>query len=101
MVKTNKSKKTTKPKKAKVPKGIRIHSEDTCSGKCPFHNPSNHRMVDWKINIRFDRDGLVERICPEHGIGHPDPDSQAYFESKGYEAVGIHGCCGCCVGESY
>lgn len=85
------------------PKGLKTHGPEACSGQsrnCIFHNPSNHHMLAWDINVRLDRFGaLAERICP-HGIGHPDPDSLAYVESlhtrenRGYE--GIHGCDGCC-----
>lgn len=86
----------TKKTKAKIPKGMYVHSEEKCSGKCPFHNPSNHHMVNWEISIRLDKHGLVERHCPKHGVGHPDPDSVSHFDSIGFEQMGIHGCCGCC-----
>jgi hypothetical protein len=34
-------------------------------------------------------------MCP-HGIGHPDPDSVAFFEKNGDTGFGVHGCDGCC-----
>ncbi len=80
------------------------HSPDKCKGHhCPFHNPSNHHMVDWPVTlrldnlvtIRLDNFALVERVCP-HGVGHPDPDSLAWLESVGAEGFGVHGCDGCC-----
>ena len=77
-----------------------VHDPDKCAGTpCAWHNPSDHHMVDWPRNIRFDRpDMLTERIC-EHGVGHPDPDSLAYLEGMTGETWhGVHGCCGCCRG---
>lgn len=80
-------------------RSLRVHHPDACAGEhCPFHNPSDHRMRDWKVNIR--ESTLVERLCP-HGIGHPDPDSVAYMDRRdGYEegdgCWGVHGCDGCC-----
>lgn len=80
------------------------HLPSKCKGTiCCFHNPSKHHMVDWQLNIRLDRGGLTERICP-HGIGHPDPDSLEWLKrrakvNKRGEKVsdgGIHGCDGCC-----
>ena len=73
-----------------------IHHKSLCKGKhCPFHNPSDHPLNNAPINIRTDKGGLVERIC-EHGIGHDDPDSVAYFHSIGETWAGVHGCDGCC-----
>lgn len=72
-----------------------IHAKSVCAGFCPFHNPSNHPLKDAPIHIRGDKMMLVERIC-EHGIGHDDPDSVAYFHSKGEMWAGTHGCDGCC-----
>ncbi len=72
-----------------------VHASDKCAGEnCVIHNPSNHSMLDFPTHWRSDR-RIMERICPDHGIGHPDPDSP--FESGSYEWV--HGCCGqCCLG---
>lgn len=39
----------------------------------------------------------LERICPEHGVGHPDPDDAAYQELIGKGYMNTHGCCGCCA----
>jgi len=73
-----------------------IHHKDLCKGSyCPFHNPSDHPLKNAPINIRVDKGGLVERIC-KHGIGHPDPDSVAYFHKHGEKWAGVHGCDGCC-----
>lgn len=72
-----------------------IHSYEVCAGRpCVIHNPSSHSMRDFPTHWRSDR-GLMERICSEHQVGHPDPDSP--FESGSYQWV--HGCCGCCVGS--
>lgn len=75
-------------------RAVVIHSRDKCAGQaCCIHNPSDHHMRDWTIILR--ESTLVERRCP-HGIGHPDPDSLAYFERIGVEGMGVHGCDGCC-----
>ena len=73
---------------------LQIHSKSACKGEfCPFHNPSNHKMKDWPMNIRLDNRALIERLCPKCGCGHPDPDSLAYFERRGVKYMGVHGCC--------
>ena len=70
------------------------HSPEQCAGeRCIFHNPTAHGMNDWPYILRLS--GLVERLCP-CGVGHPDPDSVAWFESQGWPGYGIHGCCGRC-----
>lgn len=72
-----------------------VHPADKCAGThCVIHNPSDHHMRDWPTNFRggggFLDPGPIwtERICPDHGVGHPDPDDP--FAPK------EHGCCGCC-----
>ncbi len=71
-----------------------IHSASQCEGQpCFFHNPSDHVMRDWPVQLR--ETGLVERACA-HGVGHPDPDSVAFFDRMGWRGYDIHGCCGCC-----
>lgn len=93
-----------KPKLPRQPKPA--HKPDKCKGHaCCFHSPSSHHMVNWPMVIRYDRYGLVERIC-EHGVGHPDPDSLAYIdkclEAAGWEKDdGIHGCDGDCTLSVY
>lgn len=80
-----------------LPIGVRIHDETECSGTCPFHNPSAHKMRDWPMTVRTDRNALVERLC-EHGVGHPDPDSTRYLTALWPGGgFGIHGCDGCCA----
>ena len=56
-------------------------------------------MRKWLMNYRQDK-GMMERICPEHGVGHPDPDDLAYWVSVGRFKMGIHGCCGCCENKA-
>lgn len=74
-----------------------VHPVERCAGRpCVIHNPSDHHMRDWPLNWRADR-GLMERLCPEHGVGHPDPDGLAYLVSIGDTSAGVHGCCGCCI----
>jgi hypothetical protein len=66
-----------------------VHHPDKCKGKfCAVHNPSDHHMRDWPQYYRTDR-GITERLCPKHGVGHPDPDDP--------NPDRVHGCCGCCT----
>jgi len=72
-----------------------VHNRLGCEGRsCVIHNPSQHHMRDWPERWNWATKG-VERICP-HGIGHPDPDSVAYWKLKGREGLALHGCDGCC-----
>lgn len=73
-----------------------VHPGSQCAGRpCVLHNPTDHHMSGWRLHYRDDRN-IFERICP-HGIGHPDPDQEEYWESIGQSAQGIHGCDGCCA----
>lgn len=74
------------------------HSAQDCTGRCPIHDPSDHHMVGWPLHLRADLvQPLMERLCPQHGIGHPDPDSVEFIiQITGDDGWGIHGCCGCC-----
>lgn len=83
------------------PHVLRTHPETRCAGEwCVVHNPSDHHMRSWPLNWRGDR-GLIERICPAHGVGHPDPDHLAFTEqirgARAAEVESVHGCCGCCA----
>lgn len=80
------------------------HDREKCQGEtphpCPWHAPSKHKMRNLPRHIRFDKLGLVERICT-HGVGHPDPDSVAYLTENIIAgdptgSLSVHGCCGCC-----
>ena len=72
---------------------VSIHPQKQCEGwPCPFHNPSDHHMIEWPQHFRSDR-GITERLC-EHGVGHPDPDD---IKVRTIEAEGVHGCDGCCA----
>lgn len=75
-------------------KKLYIHDKKDCSGRCAFHNPSDHHMRDWPMYWRADT-GVLERQC-EHGIGHPDPDQEKYFMERGEGWKMEHGCDGCC-----
>lgn len=69
---------------------INVHRREDCIPPCVIHHPTDHHMKDWKLRWRWDRE-IFERICPEHGVGHPDPDS--------HNRDRTHGCCGCCSKE--
>lgn len=88
---------STKKYNPKIAGGLpvsRLHPSSACAGSfCCLHNPSDHHMVDWMLNLRAS--GLMERLC-RHGIGHPDPDSLAWLKRNGLEGYEVHGCCGCC-----
>lgn len=75
---------------------LRTHARNAdCDLGCAIHNPSNHFMnrANWRYNWRFDR-GILERLDPELGVGHPDPDGLAYLTRIGEDAkvAGNHGC---------
>ncbi|QIG58202.1 hypothetical protein SEA_SKOG_50 [Gordonia phage Skog] len=72
-----------------------VHDPEVCTPPCVLHSPSDHHMRGMRLLWRQDRK-MFERIC-EHGIGHPDPDQMAFWESIGRaEVEGVHGCCGIC-----
>lgn len=74
----------------------RVHAATVCEGDfpCVIHRHSMHPGSDLPMLLR--ETGLVEHTCP-HGVGHPCPDSAAYFRrTSGDEYWGTHGCCGCC-----
>lgn len=78
---------------------IRHHPRTDCDSHhapCPFHAPSDHRMVDWPRTIL---NGLILRVC-EHMRSHPDPDSVAFAEYMipGGPDYNEHRCDGCCKG---
>jgi hypothetical protein len=84
-----------------------IHPLDPdCIESCVIHNQSKHNLrglpTYWRTmgpgDIR--RGAFMERICPKHGCGHPDPDQIKYWErtlsKEEAAAETIHGCCGAC-----
>ena len=40
--------------------------------------------------------GLVEDICKEHSVGHPNAAFLKEHDPDGDKGLGVHGCCGCC-----
>lgn len=92
---------TTPKQKRKIKNGKLLgnpttHSKQSCRGRfCCIHNPSNHKMVGWNMIVRFDRGCLIERLCPKHAVGHPDPDSLAWINRNGIVDSGVHACCSC------
>lgn len=96
-VTTKKQKKKTSEGRILNAKGVKTHGPKSCKGEaCCVHNPSDHKMRGWDGYYRSDKSFLLERICPTHGVGHPDPDSLALFKKIGADWIGVHGCCGCC-----
>ena len=72
-----------------------VHPEAFCVGEpCVVHNPTDHPMRSWTLHWRGDR-SIFERLCPDHGTGHPDPDQYPYWERTGQPWQAVHGCCGC------
>lgn len=70
---------------------LTVHEAGRCAGEfCTIHNRSSHEMRSWTQHWRSDRK-IMERICPTHGTGIPDPDSP--WDKDSYEW--IHGSCGC------
>lgn len=82
-----------------------VHDPAACADQaCCVHNPSDHPLNTARLNWRADRQ-LMERVC-EHGVGHPDPDSLDYLSSLPHlagqvDAMGVHGCDGCCSGQAW
>jgi len=78
---------------------VHKQTDDCYKYGCVIHSPSVHHMREWKTHWRGDR-GIMERLCPTHGTGHPDPDDNAYIRRRFGDAEantrGIHGCCSCC-----
>jgi len=81
---------------------LRTHVRAECAGRpCVIHAPTDHSMSAMPLIWRWDR-GIFERSCA-HGVGHPDPDQEAYWRESGgqarVESEMVHGCCGqgCCV----
>lgn len=79
---------------------LRVHPRSVCANdpSCCIHNPSDHHMRNWRLNWRGDT-GVMERIDPKTGIGHPDPDAVAFHLSKhpGDKYFASHGCDGACA----
>lgn len=85
--------------------GGAVHSTKDCDEtkalggpkNCVIHNPSaNHPLTGSPQVLRSS--GLIEDTCP-HGVGHPNPDSLAYFvwyDPRQGKYLGFHGCDGCC-----
>jgi len=75
---------------------LQVHPASMCFGdRCVIHKPTDHHMREWSLVWRRDKQ-CMERMCPEHSIGHPDPDDLTYHVANGREWIAVHGCCGCC-----
>ena len=83
---------------------LQTHGPARCGTEfCCIHKPSVHPLMNRPLIWRGDcYPPFMERLC-EHGIGHPDPDSLAYLQSRAkpqfqedIEALWVHGCDGCC-----
>ena len=65
-----------------------LHAPEACEGQtCVIHGPHTPWRVPFRTSWRADRH-FMERVCTEHGVGHPDPDDPF--------ADPVHGCDGCC-----
>lgn len=79
---------------------VNVHPATKCVGRsCVIHNPTDHHMRSWALWWRGDQ-GIFERLCPDHGVGHPDPDQFDYWRESNQEWQAVHGCCGCCREEN-
>lgn len=76
---------------------VHVPEDDCWRHGCVIHNPTDHACRGMRTRWRYDR-GIMERVC-EHGVGHPDPDDQAFITSVRGEGhmEGVHGCDGCCA----
>lgn len=72
---------------------LRTHAEDDECREfgCVVHNPTDHHMKDWTLNWRTDT-GVMERLDPAEGVGHPDPDALAWAKRHDMSWHGVHGC---------
>jgi len=87
--------------------GDAYHSKAHCyPDVCAVHRPSKTNVMrKWPFEVRLMKYGIIERKCP-HGVGHTDPDSMDWAHrvydlrlgEENVEALGIHGCDGCCWG---
>jgi hypothetical protein len=77
---------------------LNCHLKKDCRNpkQCTVHARTDHHMRSWVQHWRADR-GIMERLCPDHQVGHVDPDD--YRVLNGMD-LGIHGCCGCCVDKN-
>jgi len=74
---------------------VGLHSPNQCAGQvCIIHRPTEGPHRTQLLIWRTDR-GIFERIC-KHGVGHPDPDQNEYWEATGQTHQRMHGCDGCC-----
>jgi hypothetical protein len=83
-----------------------VHREDKCQGPCPFHGPSDHHMVEWDVewDPKWSNSPRLWRICPEHEVGHPDPDVVTWMKKTLTLPgdPGQHHCdCQCCNPNVY
>lgn len=62
---------------------------------CVIHNPNPNNVLAGRPQV-LRSSGLIEDTC-EHGVGHPNPDSLAYFRwAEPWNGFAVHGCDGCC-----
>lgn len=75
---------------------------EVCDQGCVIHNRTPHHMQHWRLIWRDDRQ-IFERMCPDDGCCHPDPDQGPYWRATGQDWQWIHGCVihddgrGCCA----
>lgn len=79
----------------------RVHNATACEPDyaCVIHRHSEHPGSELPMLLR--ETGLVEHYC-SHGVGHPCPDSAAYFNRAHAHKLGTwetHGCLLTCVDE--
>lgn len=72
------------------------HTLADCDQPCPLHAPDpGNLMAGWPLVWSSERD-LLMRVCPDHGVRHPDPDD---INIRNGLDSGAHPCgCGCCNG---
>jgi hypothetical protein len=51
---------------------------------------------EWASHQIIRLGNLVEDVCREHNIGHPNAEWLKLHDPDGLKGFGIHGCCGCC-----
>lgn len=74
---------------------VHANSPECQEHGCPIHNPSDRAVAIGTTHYNTERQRM-DRVC-EHGLAHPDPDSQDWRERHFGDRDDEHDCDGCCA----
>lgn len=57
---------------------------------------NKYPLPSWASHQIIRVGGLVEDICKDHHVGHPNKTWLEENDPTGEHGYGIHGCCSCC-----